>query len=1389
MIKGGISAVTVLIENFDKLLTTLTAVGIRFTALKMPTWFPKLYGFLGGNRQVGAQVGQRAATWFNGGKDPSALGFKIVGGEGATKNALNPTVRAIDSQTTSIVDKMNEILNVMRTREGTRNVSATPLWNKDNNSYTPAGGTYALKRGDDGKFHYFNSNGKQLNRRVSAARIQEAENAELEMQKLEESQKIGARRSRLTGAAAAGIGAGLMAAINKSTIGNGAFDRLWNKTGQTVEADAGDKAIQGVSTAVSTGLMSAIPGVGPILGPILGPIIGDGIGGLFTWLRHKDELDRKQRVEEAKEELQMLNEISEGIINNQGLFNKTNWDADDYASAKEYVDTFSDLMRKQTGAMAIFLENIETINSELGTLTYDELMNKLINGSSNEKQDIMQAANLAVLREEREKMVAANEETTYNVKDLLSGKAIDSGYQYGAGIRVTELRDTINANKDDGTISRTKDGRIIYLSGSTLEEQRTNAEKLKKEMEEAYINGDVASKREGAIAATWAGLATPLGIGTLTPSADWAAADGMQEYIKQLDEFIDKCTEAEAELNKINKQLIDQNVQIGYITSGVSSLTQDELMDKTLQGVIDDIANAIEKEGVAVRNAAGVIKSEYLTAINAQIKSDSKMAQLLKGEAITYNKMSQAQSKLAAVTGQNAKDAYNLLRPLLDFADDDNVARFNAIALSLGVTADELRNLVYQADPQNLYNLSNALHMSTEELEKMSEVLGNISLADALMSPSEVREKFSDYLTFFEDLVDGNFSQENLENYITNHPELLNNKGDVSKIREQLIQEMFDSNNANSILYQNAIFGEILNNKDIFTQFKTQNKDLVDSLDKDMQEAFENNKSFDGLWNAIFNYDGTAKEELQKAMDDLFESFAFSYTSEEHKKIMEIIIEYQTRLIDEQIDNLQKQKDALADINNEREKELELIKAKEALENARKEKKQIYRQGIGFVYEADEEAIAEAQQNLDKLDTEGQQDAIQREIDALELQKEILDYLPDIETIQAQKEIYETWASKIEETGAIVENVPDVISAIADNFSSVMSIAVDDLKKLSEGNVQEQNTLNSSDVSTALAEYQKAVGELGNYTKGTFAYNKQIETINSRFDALNSAVKTAQTNGVEYKDADTIDSILNAGRYDKSTVSVTTEGVQKDKTENMQFLEGEGTEVTEGDIDKQFAKDKYTYVKLPYNDKNELDTETPTKWGYLDKDGKFNSSWLKLSDYNNLYQKAINKDSLTALPLYTILGNQDYDNYYAYVGQGEAGKQLHWLSTGGKADVGRMATGTYDLQGNGWTGLVNELGTEGIVTPQGTFTALPSHTGIVPADITKNVWQLGEVAPELIAQLDSLKKANYISNNTGVTNNDTVNIDKVIVQPTESYNMDKLIADVKAKANITKHNN
>ncbi len=76
--------------------------------------------------------------------------------------------------------------------------------------------------------------------------------------------------------------------------------------------------------------------------------------------------------------------------------------------------------------------------------------------------------------------------------------------------------------------------------------------------------------------------------------------------------------------------------------------------------------------------------------------------------------------------------------------------------------------------------------------------------------------------------------------------------------------------------------------------------------------------------------------------------------------------EYLDRFFDLYIDKLNKVKEKLNEINDARQKALELEKLEAGLQKAKDNKTiSIYREGVGMVYEADQAAIKEAQDNLD----------------------------------------------------------------------------------------------------------------------------------------------------------------------------------------------------------------------------------------------------------------------------------------------------------------------------------------------------------------------------------------------------------------------------------------
>ena len=123
----------------------------------------------------------------------------------------------------------------------------------------------------------------------------------------------------------------------------------------------------------------------------------------------------------------------------------------------------------------------------------------------------------------------------------------------------------------------------------------------------------------------------------------------------------------------------------------------------------------------------------------------------------------------------------------------------------------------------------------------------------------------------------------------------------------------------------------------------------------------------------------------------------------------------------------------------------------------------------------------------------------------------------------------------------------------------------------------------------------------------------------------------------------------------------------------------------------------------------------------------------------------------------------------------------------GFQNISSNATGSYDYSG-GKT-YVNELGTEAIVTPQGTLTSLPSHSGIVPADLTKNLFALGEIAPNLIATLRN--QMPNVSKSNSTSNDNSTNIGTVYAtfNADSGFDMNRFMIDLRSAAGNTRHNN
>lgn len=155
------------------------------------------------------------------------------------------------------------------------------------------------------------------------------------------------------------------------------------------------------------------------------------------------------------------------------------------------------------------------------------------------------------------------------------------------------------------------------------------------------------------------------------------------------------------------------------------------------------------------------------------------------------------------------------------------------------------------------------------------------------------------------------------------------------------------------------------------------NREIQDALHKQAEHYrslnLEGNKELiDDLQEQWWKYEkniAKLQEDMQKEIKERFESIRDSAVAGIDKQIdaLEDSLDKQNDLLDARIDSLKEEEGTLEDQKELEEKLLKIEKARADLEAAKKKKVRIYREGQGFVYEDDFDAINSAQSELDAL--------------------------------------------------------------------------------------------------------------------------------------------------------------------------------------------------------------------------------------------------------------------------------------------------------------------------------------------------------------------------------------------------------------------------------------
>ena len=764
-------------------------------------------------------------------------------------------------------------------------------------------------------------------------------------------------------------------------------------------------------------------------------------------------------------------------------------------------------------------------------------------------------------------------------------------------------------------------------------------------------------------------------------------------------------------------------------------------------------------------------------------------------------------AKMQGVDESEAFVSSDLLRQITSLMKNSEVASVqNLMAGKVYTLEDIVRNTYNLSDEvrdKKLMEFASGLGVSIETVKESVDAFGSFTLGDLNSSFKDLKEASDALVSRFQKLSsEGSLGLEDLYDIVsgdTGEAAMLGEDFDyVAQIRgtAQLLGDKTKSK-----YRSNTSVWEALTKEDIWGVGGFDEKTSLGGI-------LEGVKSYDSAYKKIAGemYDlkqaGKENTKEYKALADIWDKM-IEHQTNAYQKIEEATAKYEKEIllgsyqsqIEKRIDReksaLEEQKQALQEINSQREYENKLIEAKIKLENAQNEKKKVWREGVGWVFEADTAAIAEAQKELEDLDNEKRINELQTLIDELQAQKDWMNDFLESENFKKAEEFLSTWATNTTDTRLMIQEWSKLWGENPKVDTNTIGNAQNDADEIRRKTEKEN-----------LAEKAKALRETEGYkilSNSELSAQQKREQLGQMkpqdieaFNNARGAYETALQN--MSNETDKAGYLAEAG--------VVGEVLKKGET----VFENIGKQLTEQEFTKPDWKPLFANKTQSGGALTALKEYQATLTGkeevlsqeaeVNDDSTRWNKDWRASLFYydTNAGQwkhvtsaKGLGNSSGTG----DILSNSELNNghWLFNAKQGE----VYYIKGGkvynyGIKDVPSNATGT--LSASGGLSLVNDdtqYGLEGIITPQGTLTALPSKSGVVPADMTRNVWQLGELAPNLIKHLVDIDSK--VSSSNGFGTDESFNVEHLdihmVAQP--GFNMDDFVRELEAARNQTRH--
>ena len=869
-------------------------------------------------------------------------------------------------------------------------------------------------------------------------------------------------------------------------------------------------------------------------------------------------------------------------------------------------------------------------------------------------------------------------------------------------------------------------------------------------------------------------------------------------------------------LEGYNKDYAKGLLTSAFASSGIQYMDQLNIANASLDRVIYNIASEWSKysddytdvthEYLNIFNSDGTISEDAKSQIVMMLRGDDTFAKLFASDSISVGKLRGGETKRQQMLDVTGLSDYNdIIKAIANNSEKaEEIITKCAYALYLSgdaasdvsdVTEDmknEARDYLSLLDSSRMTSFANSLGLTREQLEgDYGDSFNWLTDEDIANGVDSLITKFTDLNDIFIEMIkNGSLTSQSLNAILTSASYLLiGENGDVST--DNLInnfQKIAIGNNSELqqvVTRQKAL--EAYGSSDFFKMVKT----AFTSGGRSWQDLFSDVSAgelsqYTDLLNTATSFEQINELVLKSnnARNYLEKSITDTYVTSDLKSIRDayrdIEIEYIDKLYDNEISNLESINQHLQDNNSVREKEIALLEAKQKLENAQKEKKRVYRAGVGFVYEADQEKVQEAQDEIEKAQLALEQENVNYQIELLQQQKSLIDEIPKNEYWKNLEDVF----GKIKDAYYGENGIINGISSIAGiDLEDMLQTFLGDeeyeasTKKVLGEVIQNVEVVNQEADAMKIEDFkssvEKARTSYGNYQSAL----KELSNATTHEDMIYGLDKVQQAYG-EYQTA--LSNVENARKSLRDT-GITGEKVfENDPQYHLTFG------------DQTFSlKDIFDIVDLQNSEALGSDSELMDRYALLSQNLQSADMAKEEAGEGNLsvsgFWDAV-KQSLSGKGYYRQWANEAYG--------GDLPSGLGWI--GVMADpitssiIGTIARNSHAsgiVNSPSEAAFINELGTEAIVTPSGTITALPSHTGVVPADLTRSLYDLGTIAPNLIKH--AMLSTNYATNSNIKSEDNSTNIDTLYAtfDTDKDFDVDQFLSNIRSVVNTTQHAN